>query len=335
MVKFTILSSMLIKTPKFWLEKNFISYLLLPLSLIYLAVTTIINFCKEPYKSTKPIICIGNITVGGSGKTPVALEVGKILRDAGINFCYLSRGYKAKEDKFGFVNVALENAEKTGDEPLLLAEIAPTFIAKNRFDGVKEIEKNEKIQAIIIDDGMQNNSIKADALFLVIDAKVQFGNGFLFPAGPLREKLASGLKKADFVIVIGDKNAKLRRILRDKKVIKAQIKEKNIASFLDQKLIAFCGLAYPQKFFSYLEEQGLEVVDSKPFSDHHFYSENQLQNLLDLAHKKNAKLITTKKDWVKFPQKFKEKISYLDIELELENKGFVRDEIMKFISKNK
>ena len=186
---------------------------------------------------------------------------------------------------------------------------------------------------IVLDDGMQNEALKKDLSILVVDAKVQFGNEFLFPAGPLRESVAEGLAKTDFVIVIGEIDAKLQQTLAGKKVVPAKIKPNNLDKFSGKKLMAFCGLAYPKKFFSFLTDQGLNVIDTQAFMDHHFYKISELEWLIAEAKKQDAKLITTKKDWVKFPANFQRKIEYLDIDLELENKDFVKDELKKLLIK--
>lgn len=322
---------MSIKTPKFWLCRNFISYSLLPLSFVYQAIAVLIHVTRQSQKIAKPVICVGNLTLGGSGKTPVALAIGKLLQEMKIDFAYLSRGYLGKKNQFGYVDKVRSMSFDVGDEPLILAEVAPTFVAKDRLRGAKEIAKNRQIKMIVLDDGMQNDSLKKDLSILVVDGKVQFGNEFLFPAGPLRESIADGLAKTDFVIVIGEVDEKLHKILAEKKVISAKIKAKNLADFTNQKLMAFCGLAYPEKFFSYLESQGLNVVIAESFMDHHFYKISELERLIAEAKKQDAKLVTTKKDWVKFPDNFKRKIGYLDIELELENKGFIKEELQKLL----
>lgn len=323
----------MIRTPQFWLKKNLISFLLLPFSLIYAFFSGLKNLLQVSHKISKPTICIGNITVGGSGKTPVALAIGKILHELDIDFVYLSRGYKAKKVKFGFVDLQNSKAEEVGDEPLLLEEVAPTFVAKNRVEGAKKIDHMSHVEAVIIDDGMQNNSLKKDILFLVIDGKIQFGNEFLFPAGLLRQSIRSGLKQADYVVVIGEMDQKLENILKDKKVIRAKIKAKNLQDFAGQDCFAFAGIAMPQKFFSYLEEQGLHVVETRGFPDHYFYSKSQLNNFIEDAKTLELKLITTKKDWVKFDDESKKKISYLDIDLELENKEQLKVELKKILIK--
>ncbi len=327
----TKIYKMLIKTPQFWQKRNFISRALLPLSLLYLAVSTLINFSRKSQKISKPVICIGNLTVGGSGKTPVALAIGEILHELGVNFAYLSRGYGAKEIKFGFVEKNSTKAREAGDEPLLLAQIAPTFIAKNRLNGAKAIDAMPEFSAVLIDDGMQNNSLQKDILILVIDGKIQFGNRFIFPAGPLRQGIKNGLKKADFVVVVGEIDEKLQKILAQKKVVKAEIIAKNLHEFTERKLIAFCGLAYPEKFFSFLENVKLNVIETKSFPDHHFYDKIELEKLLETAQQKGSWLITTKKDWVKFAPEFQAKIKFLDIDLEFANKEFIKSELRKIL----
>lgn len=324
---------MSIKTPKFWMHRNFISYALLPISFVYQAIAIAIDLTRKSEKVSKPVICIGNLTLGGSGKTPVALAIGKILHEMDVNFAYLSRGYFGKKKQFGYVDKARSMSCDVGDEPLILAEQAPTFVAKDRLQGAREIAKDRKIQAIISDDGMQNESLKKDLLILVVDSKIKFGNEFLFPAGPLRETIKDGLEKTDLVVVVGEYDDELQKVLADKKVVCAKIKTKNLEDFSGQKLMAFCGLAYPEKFFSYLQIQGLEVVHSEEFMDHHFYKISELNRLIFEAEKHNAKLITTKKDWVKFPANFKRKIGYLDIELEFENKELIKDQLQKLLAK--
>jgi tetraacyldisaccharide 4'-kinase len=290
----------------------------------------LIKFFTKAQKISKPVICVGNLIAGGSGKTPTAIAVGKILHEIGINFAFLSRGYMRDGSTFLMLDKAdYSKAEMVGDEPLLLLETAPTFVSTDRLFGARQIEKMNKFSAILLDDGMQNNLLHRDFTIMVIDGKVGFGNNFLIPAGPMREPISSGLKKADLVVVIGSAPEKLLKKLTEKKVVTAKIIPTNLPQFFGKKLIAFCGLAFPQKFFSFLAEQGLEVLETHSFADHHAYTSFELQNLEKIAAEKNAVLIATKKDWIKFPKIFQEKISYLDIELEFENKELVMDELKK------
>lgn len=321
-----------LKTPKFWVKKNIISFALLLPSFIYCLGFFVKRFFTKTNKISKPVICIGNLIAGGAGKTPVALAIGKILHELNIEFAYLSRGYMSDQSKFLLLRKDHNYlATAAGDEPLLLAETAPTFLSRNRLLGARQINKMTEFKAIVLDDGMQNNSLHIDFLILVIDGKIGFGNNFMIPAGPLREPIQYGLKRADLIIVIGKASKKLLEILENKKIIYANIFAKNLHKFSKQKLIAFCGLAYPQKFFSYLENQSLEVIENISFADHYDYKNNDLEKLCNLAKEKNATLVTTKKDWVKFSPIFQKKISYLDIELEIENKEFVKRSLQKIL----
>ncbi len=322
----------MLKTPNFWTKKNIISVALLPLSAIYFCAFSLARIFANPQKISKPVICVGNLIAGGSGKTPTAIAIGKILHEIGVQFAFLSRGYMGDGSKFLLLRKYDNNkAENVGDEPMLLVETADTFVAKNRLFGARQIDRMSKFKAIILDDGMQNNSLKRDFTILVVDGKVGFGNDFLIPAGPMREPLFTGLKKADLVVLIGEVRSELEKKLVGKKIVKAKIIPTNLDQFRDKKLLAFCGLAYPQKFFSFLANQGLDVVESRSFSDHHIYQISDLENLLQIAQQKNLTLVVTKKDWIKFPKLFQEKISYLDIELEFENKDLVIAELKKIL----
>jgi tetraacyldisaccharide 4'-kinase len=327
---------MLLKTPKFWSKKNIISVALLPLSFVYYLVTLFYKHSDKPLKISKPVICVGNFTAGGSGKTPIAIAIGKLLKeiyidDSEFNFVYLSSGYKGKGVDFISLRQGDYSAGLVGDEPLLLNEIAPTFVSKNRLFAAKRIDKMGEVKAIVLDDGMQNKSLEKDLVIAVVDGKLAFGNGFLIPAGPMRQTLRKGLKIADFVIVIGKATEKTLKKLSSKKIIMSEIKPINIEKFLGQKLVAFCGLGYPQKFFSFAESQGLEIICKKSFPDHYRYQKQDLEKLYKIAKDKGAKLITTKKDWIKFPTIFKEKIDYLDIELEFLDKEFITNELKRVI----
>lgn len=322
----------MIKTPNFWIKKNLISYALLPFSLIYFVGFFLSKFFSKKQKISKPVICVGNLIAGGSGKTPTAIAIGKILGEMNVNFAFLSRGYMGKEVKFLMVRKSDHlKASEVGDEPLLLAEFAPTFVAKNRFFGAQQIESMKNFSAILLDDGMQNNALQADFTVMVVDGNLGFGNEFLIPAGPMREPLCSGLKKADIAVVIGEMNDDLRQKLQGKKIITANILPLNLEKFSGKKLIAFCGLAYPKKFFSFLRKNNLEILRTFEFRDHHPYKVEELEKLLRAAKEQGAELITTKKDWVKFPESFQEKISYLDIELKFDDEKLIKAELQKIL----
>jgi tetraacyldisaccharide 4'-kinase len=321
---------MLIKTPKFWTKINTLSLALLPISLVYFIAHKLDSLFTKKNKISKPIICIGNLIAGGSGKTPTAIAIGKILKEMSINFAYLGHGYRSKGIKFLQLSKGdYKKPELVGEEALLLFEHASTFISKNRLFGTKKIEEKNQFKMILLDDGMQDRSIEKDLTILVIDGKIRFGNGFLIPAGPLRQTVKSGLDKANIIILINDCDQNFLKKLPQEKIVKAKIVARNIDFFKNQKLIAFCGLAYPEKFFSFLAKNNLNLAHKIEFSDHYQYCSYDLEKLLNLAKEKSAKLITTKKDWIKFPDDFQKKISYLDIDLCFENDQLIRESIKK------
>ncbi len=322
----------MLRTPDFWTKRNLFSLALLPLSYIYFLGFFLVKFLAKPEKISKSIICVGNLIAGGAGKTPTVIALGKILKEMGVDFAFLSRGYMNDGSKFLMLrNQDNNKAEQVGDEPLLLIEIAPTFIAKDRLFGAKQIEAMKKFETIVLDDGMQCNSLVRDFTILVVDGKIGFGNNFMIPAGPMREPLTIGLKKADLVVVIGEANENLLQKLSTKKIIRAKVLPKNLADFTNKRLVAFCGLAYPQKFFDLLKNQDLDVIEKRSFADHFHYKISDLKNLSQLAKEKNATLITTRKDWVKFPQTFQKKISYLDVELIFEDSDLLKSELTKML----
>jgi tetraacyldisaccharide 4'-kinase len=327
------------KTPQFWLQKkSFISLILLPLSLLYKIGFLLKKNLVKTQKVDLPIICIGNIIAGGAGKTPVALALGEIFKENNFEFCYLTRGYKSKNNKVLMIENSCQfGVEEVGDEAKLLAEIAPTCVAKNRYLGYQKIVENKKYRAIIMDDGLQNFQLEYDIKILVIDSKIAFGNKCLIPSGPMRQSLAEIAKNIDLFVIIGQKNIQIEEeILQQNpvaKILSAQISTSNLDKFINKNIVAFCGIAYPQKFFDFIKNIGLNLVETKIFADHYQYKNEDLERLYQQALSKNLKLITTKKDWVKFPKNFQDKIDYLDIKLDFEDKILIKNLLEKIITK--
>ena len=321
----------MLKTPQFWLQKNsLISLILLPFCLIYKVGFLLKKFLVKTQKVNLPIICIGNIIAGGSGKTPVALALGDFLKKNNFEFCYLTRGYKSNINQVLIIDKhSNTNAQDVGDEAMLLADIAPTCVAKNRYLGYKKILENNKYQMIVMDDGLQNFQLDYALKILVIDSKIAFGNERLIPSGPLRQSLSDVAKNIDLFVIIGQKNLTIeKKIFQENpqsKILSAQIFASNLDKFLNQNIVAFCGIAYPQKFFDFVKNNGLNLIDTKAFADHYQYKIEDLEKLYQEAFLKNYKLITTKKDWVKFPKIFQEKIDYLDIKLEFEDETLLKN----------
>lgn len=323
------------KTPQFWLnKKSLISLMLLPLSYLYQIGFLLKKTFTKTQKVDLPIICIGNIIAGGAGKTPTALALGQFFKENNIEFCYLTRGYKSKNKKILMVDESNQfNIAEIGDEAMLLTEIAPTCIAKNRYLGYQKISQNKKYQAIIMDDGLQNFQLKYDIKILVIDSKIAFGNNRLIPSGPMRQSLTEVAKNIDLFVIIGQKNIQIEEQIlaqnKNAKILSAQISASNLDKFINQNIVAFCGIAYPQKFFDFIKKIGLNLVETNVFADHYQYKNEDLEKLYQQALSKNLKLITTKKDWVKFPKNFQEKIDYLDVKLVFENEIFLKNLLEK------
>jgi tetraacyldisaccharide 4'-kinase len=314
------------KAPNFWKNKNITALFLLPLSFIYFIITLLNKFFSIQYKSKLKIICVGNINVGGAGKTPVAIEIGRILRQNEINFAYLSKGYGADIKKFTKVE---KNNLAFGDEPLLLAEIADTFVCNNRKTALKELEKYN-YDAIVMDDGFQNPTIFKDKNIVVINGEYGIGNGFLLPSGPCRETMNSAIKRADLFIIIGNDKKGFCNYLKTNnlKYSTATVKINNKSDKI-LKYIAFCGIGMPNKFFKTLEENNYNVIKKYEFDDHFKYNKNILEKMILTARDDKAKLITTKKDWIKLPNDFKKEIDYIDIQIIFDNVNDIKNVVLR------
>lgn len=258
----------------------------------------------KPYRSPLPVICVGNFTAGGSGKTPLALLLAKLVAEDGREPWFLSRGYGGKLKGPVRVDPARHGAGDVGDEPLLLARTAPTVIARNRGEGAKAIEALAPEKAVIImDDGLQNPALAKDLSIAVIDARRGFGNGHVIPAGPLRAPLEVQMKLADLIALTGQGSSadssivgKLRA-LTAAPIVSAQTRaEDSAAKFRGQKVIAFAGIANPDRFFSTLLLLGAEIIERRAFADHHVFSEAEARDLLETAERAHAVLVTTEKD---------------------------------------
>jgi tetraacyldisaccharide 4'-kinase len=279
-----------------------------------------------PYRSRLPVICIGNFTAGGGGKTPTAIAVAKVLKEAGERPCFLTRGYGGKAQ--GPVLVAKgQNAAEVGDETLLLQAHAPTVVSADRAAGARQIEGTDAT-VIIMDDGFQNPGLAKDFNLIVVDAATGLGNGLVMPAGPLRSPLAKQMPRADALLLIGDggKTAPLAKSFEaaNKPVLKARMAPRGDTRWLGVlPVIGFAGIANPKKFFATLSQSGARLTGTRSFPDHHPYTERQAERLLRWAREWNAMLITTEKDWVRLPDddgtelselKFRSRPLLIDIE---------------------
>lgn len=257
-----------------------------------------------------PLMSVGNIVSGGSGKTPTALALATLLQEHGHKVCFVTRGYKGK--KQGPLKVSPDHtAFDVGDEALLLAQQAPTWMGKDRRLAIRRACE-EMPDLIILDDGHQTTGLYKDLSFVVVDGLQGFGNGCVIPAGPLRETATEGLKRADAVIAIG-----ALQPVGEKKNFSAQLMPQPLSSSLHRG-VAFCGLGFPQKFFKTLEGMGIELVSTVSFPDHHPYTEADLLGLRDLAERSASPLLTTRKDWVKLPPSWQKEVYVLDITIQFD-----------------
>ncbi len=326
----------MLKAPKFWYLKKdtYLSNSFYPLSLLFRFGTKIRNFINQKEKTSLPIICVGNIVVGGAGKTPVALKIGKLLIKAGYNPHFISRGYSGKITTSTLVQ-SWHSATSVGDESILLSEVAPTWIGSNRINSAKLAEKNGS-GCLILDDGFQNPSIQKDFSIIVINATQEFGNRRVMPAGPLRESIKRGLSRTHLVVVIGNASEKIKdTIPKDIPIIEAKFEiNKENKIFKGQNITAFAGIAYPEKFFQSLQEQGGKIVKKISYPDHYIYSENDLLSLAEIANKTKSILVSTKKDYIRIPKSYRSLVNTLEGEIIFNNEKDLVKMLSKVIEKN-
>jgi tetraacyldisaccharide 4'-kinase len=315
----------MIKPPRFWFETPaLMAHVLRPPAFVYEAIQRLRWAIATPFKSEIPIICVGNTGLGGAGKTPTALAIGRLLDDLTISFKYLTRGYGGHEQGPLLVNPLYHKASQVGDEPLLLAKTHPTIMAKNRIKGLALIHK-KNTQVIVMDDGYQNPSLGKNLHLLVIDGQRGFGNGLVFPAGPLREPLSMAFARASAIILIGDPSAQVKEALSDLTlpVFKATLTIQPPEG-LANKVYAFAGIAFPDKFFQSLKTHGFNVIDTSSFPDHHAYDDVEYQNLQRKSRSLNASLVTTQKDYVRLSATQKRFVTSIPVVLEWEDEAVIK-----------
>ncbi len=313
----------MIISPNFWYKKNFFSkltgYFFFPVSLLWIAVSIIKKIVIKPYTTKLKVFCIGNLTVGGTGKTPFTIYVYKLLKSLGYNPVFLTRGYGGTS-KLPIVVEPFHEPYLVGDEAILLSKIGTTVVSKNRAKGAQFIEKFiKKFDVILMDDGLQNYQLRQDLKILLVDKKNTFGNNLCLPAGPLREPVKSGLKKIDLIVLTGDRQNKSQVMFEKYKhipIFESKLKLHKNNNDKNYNYLAFCALANPKKFFNTLVENKYKVSKRIMFPDHHAYTNKDIDNIINQARTHNLKIITTEKDFVKI-KKNKSGIDYLSIEMNL------------------
>ena len=285
-------------TPSFWSHDGWLPRLLSPLSAIGSAITAR-RVARAGWQAPVPVICCGNVTVGGAGKTTLALDLARRLSGRGVHV--LLRGYGGTSR--GVRRVAPDDAASlVGDEALLLVRTAPTWIGADRSASAREaVRAGAKI--LLMDDGLQNPTLAKTGSVLVIDGATGFGNGRVLPAGPLRETVAAAAARCQAAVLIGsDATNALASLPPTLPILRADLlQDQSVATLAGRKVVAFAGIARPEKFFDPLRRAGADLVATRSFPDHHHYTDRELRELLRYARDQRAVVITTPKDAVRLP----------------------------------
>lgn len=310
------------KTPKHWQTDNLLARILYPLGCLYALATFLRLKLIKPQKINVSVVCIGNLTAGGSGKTPVAISVAKMLKSRGKNPFFISRGYGGKLCDV-LINPKIHQPHEVGDEPLLLAEAASVVVNYKRVEAAQKAVNNGA-DIIIMDDGFQNPKLFKDKSLLVIDGSVGLGNMMPIPAGPMREFMQQGIKRANAVVLLGEDKTGILAKINNLPVFRGTI-EPVKPSFTKQNIIAFAGIGRPQKFYQTLKECGANIVKAFDFADHHFYTVTELNSLINEAKKLDAEIFTTTKDWVKIPVELRKHFNVLEITVKWQDEDAIKE----------
>jgi len=285
--------------PFWWKDLAWQSFLLWPVSYVYGSIAHRRMQTEHSYSTAIPVICVGNFIAGGAGKTPTTQLLAKHARKKGYRPGILSRGHGGAITAPTIVNLERHNAYDVGDEALLHAKHNMTVVSTDRTIGAKLLE-DQGCDIIIMDDGFQNPSLQKDYNLVVVDAKRGLGNGFTIPAGPMRMPLKAQLMHADAILVTGKGEKGITTIRKaaraGKPVFTARLKVIGKSKFKKMDVLAFAGIADGGKFFDTLSEIGVNVVEKAEFGDHHVYTREECEDLLDKAKRKKLKVVTTTKD---------------------------------------
>lgn len=308
------------RAPDFWIGdgKGILPLFLSPAAALY-AATTARRMRRQGWTAPVPVICCGNATAGGSGKTTVALDLGQRLANRGIGVHFLLRGYGGSLKGPARVDPRAHDSRVVGDEALVLAAERPAWISADRAAGARAMVAGGA-QCIVMDDGLQNPTLEKDLSLLIIDGTYGFGNGRIIPAGPLRERPEIAALRCRAAVLIGeDECGALAQLPPRLPVLRAKLVPGPEAELLaGQPVYAFCGIGNPRKFFATLQEAGAVLAGRMPFADHYPFDEGDMRELLAEAERLRAIPVTTRKDFVRIPAAFRSRVTVVTIRLEWE-----------------
>ncbi len=317
----------MISPPDFWQDpdggKHPMALLLSPVEALYDFISKRKIRTATPYTAAGPVVCVGNVSMGGVGKTPFAIILAEQLQEAGRSPAFLTRGYGGTL-KVPTLLGGTHTARESGDEAQLLKSAGPVVVSSDRPAGARLAFSASGTELLIMDDGFQNPSLHKNLSFLLVDSETGFGNGRVFPAGPLREKPDAARERAEAIVfVLPDRKADVPESLLgwagDKPVLRAWL-EAEMPRSQGQRVVAFCGIGRPDKFYRTAAQVGYDVVATRNFPDHHAFTAQDLTALQALAQQHDAALLTTQKDHVRLPQELQAQVATLPVRMHVDNK---------------
>ncbi|RWX77137.1 tetraacyldisaccharide 4'-kinase [Neorhizobium lilium] len=285
--------------PFWWMKAGWQAWALSPFSFVYGRIAGRRMARTRRAQVPVPVICVGNFTVGGAGKTPTAIALARAAKMKGLKPGFLTRGYGGSLDVTTTVDPAHHRADAVGDEALLLAREAPTVISRGRVEGAHRLVA-EGAELIIMDDGFQSARLELDFALVVIDTRRGIGNGHLVPGGPVRAPIGEQIRQLSAILRVGDGDAADRLVRQaaraGKQIHVATLRPRDGQSLAGRNVFAFTGIADPEKFYRTVKSVGGLVAGVRSFPDHHFFTEDEMLSLLEDARKEGLTLVTTAKD---------------------------------------
>lgn len=306
------------RPPAFWHHDGgrVLPFLLAPFAAVTAAATAR-RVARPGWRAPVPVICCGNASIGGAGKTTLALDIGRRLLARGAAVAFITRGYGGRAALPAMaVDLVRHGVDDVGDEALLLATVAPTFVSGDRAAAARAaIEAGA--DALVMDDGLQNATLQKSMSLLVVDGEVGFGNGHLLPAGPLREPVSAAAARCRACVLIGEDRTNASALVpAGFPVLRARLTSCfDAAMFGGRTILAFAGIARPEKFFASLEQAGANLVARRGFADHHRFKQHELAAVLAEADRLGATAVTTPKDAVRLPREIRDRVHVVDVAL--------------------